>query len=164
MREVLLAEFDHEVASTLRVLAAVPTTQFAWTPQDGMRSFAALAAHLTQVLGWGATILDETTADISVAAAVAPASVATPADAVRAFRDEAARVRTRLDRSDGELLVSWTLTDAEELLFQMPRAAAFRSFVLSHLVHHRGQLTVYLRLVGGNVPPVYGPTGDARRQ
>jgi uncharacterized damage-inducible protein DinB len=79
------------------------------------------------------------------------------------FTEESARARTLLDRSDAELAAPWSLLQGGHELFSIPRSAAFRTFVLGHVVHHRGQLSVYLRLNDIVVPPIYGPSADSGR-
>ena len=76
------------------------------------------------------------------------------------FEKSTAAARKQLDRSDAELMAFWTLKRDGHEVFTMPRTAAFRSFVLNHLIHHRGQLSVYLRLNDIPVPPIYGPSAD----
>src|SRR5262249_47760283 len=80
---------------------------------------------------------------------------------VLAFFDEnVRRTRASLDKTDAELAARWTLTRGTQEIFSMPKVAAFRTFVLYHMVHHRGQLSVYLRLNDVAVPPIYGPSAD----
>ena len=80
-----------------------------------------------------------------------------------AFRDAARQARAHISRSDAELNATWSLMRGDAEVFSLPKSAAFRSFVLSHLVHHRGQLSVYLRLNEIAVPPIYGPTADSKK-
>ena len=82
------------------------------------------------------------------------------ADILSAFDDSTKRARGWMDKTDAELLARWTLYRGPQEIFSMPRIAAFRSFVLNHLIHHRGQLSVYLRLNDIPVPPIYGPSAD----
>jgi uncharacterized damage-inducible protein DinB len=77
-----------------------------------------------------------------------------------AFGENTQKTRDRMDRTDAEYLERWTLKRADQELFSMPRVAAFRTFLMYHLVHHRGQLSVYLRLNDIPVPAIYGPTAD----
>lgn len=158
LRERLLADYDHEIASTRRLLACVPADRLAWTPQAGCRTLAALAAHITHVVSWADAILADSSFDL--AAAPAAPDPLTSCDAVVALFDAtASRTRAALDRSDGELKALWCLKRDGSELFAMPREAAFRAFVLHHMIHHRGQLSICLRLAGVAVPAIYGPTG-----
>ena len=159
-REGLLAEFDHEMAATRRLLTCIPENRLAWRPHDRSRSIAALAAHITEVTRWSEPILDFARFDLVNAPAAAAADPATLAELLSAFAESSSRARTRLERSDAELNAMWSLLQGGQELFSLPRAAAFRTFVLAHVVHHRGQLSVYLRLNDIPVPAIYGPTAD----
>jgi uncharacterized damage-inducible protein DinB len=94
-------------------------------------------------------------------APAAPADPTTVEELLREFTESTARARALMLRADGELDAMWQLRHNGQELFSLPRAAAFRTFVLGHVVHHRGQLSVYLRLNDIAVPPIYGPTADA---
>ena len=159
-REGLLAEFDHEMAATRRLLACVPENRLAWRPHDRSRSIAALAAHIMEITGWSGAILDFERFDLDDAPAAAATEPVTLAELLSAFAESTSRARTRLERTDGELDAMWSLFQGGQEIFTLPRAAAFRTFVLAHVVHHRGQLSVYLRLNDIPVPAIYGPTAD----
>jgi uncharacterized damage-inducible protein DinB len=161
IREGLLAEFDHEMAATTRLLTCIPEGRLPWRPHDRSRSIAALVAHITQITGWSEPILDRLRFDLDEAAATVVAEPATLADMLSAFAESSRCARKRLERSDGELNAMWSLLQGGQEIFSLPRAAAFRTFVLAHVVHHRGQLSVYLRLNDIAVPPIYGPTADS---
>lgn len=162
IREALLAEFDHEVAATRRLLACLPDDRLAWRPHERSRSLGALAAHVAQIPGWAMHILEVTRVDIAEALE-ADTEPTCRAEIVRQFDEATTRTRRALDRTDAELNAPWSLERGGQELFSMPRAAAFRTFVLGHVVHHRGQLTVYLRLNDIPVPALYGPTADFGR-
>lgn len=163
IRDGLLAEFDHEMASTRRVLACVPADKLGWLPHPRSRTFGALAAHISAITFWSAHILEREAFDLDDAAPVAEAPAASMPAVLQQFTDGVALGRRLLDRSEAELQAMWALRQAGQPLFAMPRAAAFRTFVLGHVVHHRGQLSVYLRLNDIPVPPIYGPSADSWR-
>lgn len=159
-REVLLAEFDHEVAATRRILRCLPDDRLGWQPHARSRTLAALAWHIVEIASWSPLILGREGFDL----AEAPGGAEVPSSSaliLARFDEVAARARQALDRSEAELHAPWRLQREGQDLFSMPRAAAFRAFVLGHVVHHRGQLTVYLRLNDVPLPPVYGPTADS---
>lgn len=162
LRERLLADYDHEMASTRRLLGCVPEDRLAWTPHERSRTLGALATHLTDIVTWALPILTDAAFDLEQAPMPPP-----PLRSVRAilssFDEATARTRSAMDRSDAEYNALWCLKRGGAELFAMPRESAFRAFVLHHLIHHRGQLTVYLRLANVIVPPTYGPTADATR-
>jgi uncharacterized damage-inducible protein DinB len=160
IRDGLLAEFDHEVAVTRRVLRSVPDDRLSWKPHERSRSIGQLAAHMIEIAGWTPHILDVPLFDLELAPMPAPEPVSMTSLLAR-FDEDVVRARGLLDRTDGELAVVWSLVRGGTELFSMPRSAAFRTFVVAHLVHHRGQLSVYLRLNDIAVPPIYGPTADS---
>ena len=162
-REVLLAEFDHEVAATRRLLSLIPASAMEWRPHAQSRSFGELSAHVTEILSWSKAILDLETFDLADADLVL-GQPAWQGSAVERFAAAAADARHHLDKSDGELTALWTCRQDGREVFAVPRAAAFRTFVLAHVVHHRGQLSVYLRLNDIAVPPIYGPTATSVRR
>jgi uncharacterized damage-inducible protein DinB len=160
IRDGLLAEFDHEVAATRRLLRSVPDDRRSWKPHERSRSIGQLIAHMIEITGWTPHILDALRFDLDQAPIPAPEAGSMSALLAR-FDEDAVRARGLLDRTDGELAAVWSLLRGGTELFSMPRSAAFRTFVLAHLVHHRGQLSVYLRLNDIAVPPIYGPTADS---
>ena len=159
LSDMLLPEFEHEMANTRRTLERVPEDKFDWQPHAKSTSLGGLATHLGNIPVWGGTILNEASFDL----AAAPPNLEPKASRrdILAFFDESTKTtRGAMDKSDPEYLQVWTLKRAGQEMFSMPRLAAFRTFVLYHLVHHRGQLSVYLRLNDVPVPPIYGPTAD----
>jgi uncharacterized damage-inducible protein DinB len=158
-RDALLTEFDHEVGATRRVLERLPDDRLAWKPHARSWSMGGLATHLGNLPRWADAILNGTSFDL----ADAPPRLAertSRADILAAFDEAAASARTWLDKTDAELAAPWKLTRNGQEVFVVPRLAAFRSFVLNHLIHHRGQLTVYLRLNDVPVPAIYGASAD----
>ena len=159
IKDGLLAEYDHEVATTRRMLERVPDDRIDWKPHERSRSLGELATHLGDIPGWGEVILGAGSFDL----ANLPRDVerrASRASVLDHFDGSVSRTRAVMDRPDAEYLARWTLERGGHEMFSMPRLAAFRSFVLGHLIHHRGQFSVYLRLNGVAVPPVYGPSAD----
>jgi uncharacterized damage-inducible protein DinB len=122
-------------------------------------SLGGLATHLANIPYWGDVILNHSSIDLSTM----PPNLAekTSRAAVLAdFDDKVRKTRAFLDRTDAELVSPWTLKRGGQEIFTAPRVAAFRSFVLHHIIHHRGQLSVYLRLNDVPVPAIYGPSAD----
>ena len=159
LKDGLLAEFDHEMGTTRRLFERLPDDRLSWKPHDKSMSLGGLATHLSHLPEWGAAILNDASFDL----AEAPPSLAekrSRAEILSHFDQTVRATRGLLDKTDAELAAPWTLKRAGQQLFSMPRAAAFRTFVLYHSVHHRGQLSVYLRLNNVPVPAIYGPTAD----
>jgi uncharacterized damage-inducible protein DinB len=159
--ELLLPEFDQEMVSTRKVLERVPDGAFAWKPHDKSFSMGNLASHISNMLGWTVDTMTKTEFDLSTV---------TPAEMNRAARDRAellgwfdtgvVNARAAMQKPDAEYMVPWTLRNGAQVFFTMPRYNCIRSFCLNHVVHHRAQLGVYLRLNNIAVPGVYGPSAD----
>lgn len=159
IKDGLLAEFDHEMATTRKLLERMPDGKLAWKPHEKSMSLGGLATHLANIPNWAGTILNDASFDL----AGAPASLqerTSRADILAAFDQAATQTRAAMHKSDPEYLAMWALKRGGQEMFAMPRVAAFRTFVLYHIVHHRGQLSVYLRLNDVPLPPIYGPTAD----
>jgi uncharacterized damage-inducible protein DinB len=162
IRESLLPDFDQEMAATRRVLERVPEASLAWRPHEKSFSLAGLATHIANIPYWGEAILKRDAYDIAESGPPKPEQTSLT-DALRVFDAHVASVRRRLvECSDGELHAAWELRKGAQVLMVMPRLTALRRFLLHHIIHHRGQLTVYLRLQNVALPPIYGPTADER--
>jgi uncharacterized damage-inducible protein DinB len=159
LKDAILAEYDHEMAATRKVLERIPGDRLTWKPHDKSRTLGALGLHVASLPNWGELILERFSVDLVNAPPVGgePESKA----AILSRFDEArARTRRLLDKTDAELAAMWSLRREGQEMFSLPKSAAFRTFVLSHIVHHRGQLSVYLRLNDVAVPALYGPSAD----
>jgi len=159
IKDGLLAEYDHEMGTTRKLLERVPDDKLAWQPHAKSMSLAGLATHLTNLPNWGATILNDLSFDLAEAPPVLQPK-RSRAEILDAFDAAAKQTRAALDKTDAELMAPWSLRRSGHEVFTMPRVAAFRTFVLYHVVHHRGQLSVYLRLNDVPVPAIYGPSAD----
>ena len=157
--DALLPEFDHEMASTRKVLERVPGDRLDWKPHPKSYSIGALAAHVANLPRWGAETL--TRAELDVGDGPPPAPPASVGELLAAFDGSVAAARAALvGRTDAELAAMWSLRSHGKTIFSMPKSSVLRAFVLSHLIHHRAQLTVYLRLLDIPVPSLYGPSAD----
>ena len=160
--DALLPEFDHEMATTRRLLERVPDSRFAWKPHAKSMSLGELSTHLAHIPFWCTATLRATSLDLATIADEARPKVPASRELLlKTFDDKFGTARELLAKStDAELLVPWTLKNGDQEFFTMPRVMALRSFVMNHSIHHRGQLSVYLRLNDVPVPPIYGPTAD----
>ncbi|MDE3155961.1 MAG: DinB family protein [Acidobacteriota bacterium] len=162
IKDALLPEFDHEMGTTRRVLERVPDEKFGWKPHPKSMSMGDLAIHLADMAHWTDAIMNQTEFDV----ATAPPSDAAARPKTRAAMLDRFDAATRAARAilaaktDAEYLANWTLKSKGQTVFSMPRAATLRSFVMNHNIHHRGQLSVYLRLNDIAVPSIYGPSAD----
>jgi uncharacterized damage-inducible protein DinB len=161
LKQAILAEFDAEVAVTRRVLDRLPDQALAWKPHERSMSLGGLAAHLAQIPHWGTSILQRDGYDMPADARAPADSVATKADVIETFERHTTEVRRVLvGLTEAELYAPWSLTSGGDVVMSLPKISALRRFLLNHLVHHRGQLTVYLRMHNVPLPPLYGPTAD----
>lgn len=161
-REALRADVDFETMLARRVLTRAPDASLAWRPHPRSLSLGALAWHLTEVVHWGAQMLDADHYDLARASGDHPeAVVGTTGDVLDRFDRRVDEWREAFACSSAAALQQmWTLRRGDAIVFAVPRLTALRYLLLHHLVHHRGQLTVYLRLLDVPVPPLYGPSAD----
>ena len=159
LSESLLPEYDHEMATTRKVLERVPDEHLAWKPHEKSFSMQELATHLASIPGWVGVTVEADGLDLSE-----PMEQPTAGDRVAtlaAFDEGVAAGRAVLaSASDEQLMGMWTFRTGDEVHFTAPKVAVVRSFVMNHLIHHRGQLTVYLRQKDVPLPSVYGPSAD----
>jgi len=163
MRDVLLSEFDQEMATTQRVLAAVPEAQTSFRPHEKSWTLGELSLHVVNVMTWLPMTMSTTELDLAPPGGPKWKSPVfeSAAATLRLFESVRQDARSALAvASDQDLAVRWTLLVAARPLFTRPRVECLRTFVMNHHIHHRGQLTVYLRASGAKVPSVYGPTAD----
>jgi uncharacterized damage-inducible protein DinB len=157
--DALLPEFDHEMAVTRKLLERVPDHRMDWKPHDKSMSLGQLAQHVATLPNWGRVTLNENELDLSSQPPADP--IRRRADLLSTFDRLVGETRTALTgKTDAELMGPWALKKDGHTVFSMPKASVWRSFVISHLVHHRGQLSVYLRLNDVPVPSMYGPSAD----
>lgn len=155
--EALIPEFDQEMATTRRLLERVPSEQGTWKPHP--KSFS--LGHLTQLVatmpGWITMTIRDTALDLSKGGGYSYQTTDALLEQFDRSVKEAREVLASV--TDEDLTVPWSLTMGEKVLFTLPRGVVVRS-TINHLIHHRGQLSVYLRLVEVPLPSIYGPTAD----
>jgi uncharacterized damage-inducible protein DinB len=157
--DALLPEFDREMTITRKLLERVPEDKFAWKPHTKSMSFVELATHLATLPSWGAVTLNQS--EIDMDGQNTNTAATSRADLLARFDKNVSETRSALTgKSDAEMMAPWSLKQNGQKLFTMPKTTVWRGFVLNHLVHHRGQLSVYLRLNDVPVPSMYGPSAD----
>jgi uncharacterized damage-inducible protein DinB len=160
----LLPEFDHEMATTRSLLERVPEASGAWKPHPKSTSLGDLASHMVSLSGWASAILTLPELDLSPpdGSGFSNPTFATNAALLQQFDENVRGARASIAAtSDEDMMVDWSLKYAGNTLFSMPRIAVLRSFMMNHVIHHRGQLSVYLRLNEVPLPSIYGPTADS---
>jgi uncharacterized damage-inducible protein DinB len=159
--QMLLPEFDQEMANTRKMLERVPDGKFDYKPHEKSMSLGRLAGHTAEMASWVSGTLKFERMDFT--GEEKPFSPATRQEILDAFDKNVVDAREALSKaSDEDLMKVWTLTYKGQQIFAMPRAAVLRTMVISHLIHHRSQLGVYLRLNNIEIPGMYGPSADEK--
>jgi uncharacterized damage-inducible protein DinB len=161
--DALLPEFDMEMANTRKTLERVPDDRFDWKPHEKSTAMGGLATHIANLPTWPVHIITRENLDIHPAGGEplrAPLQPSTEALLETFDRNVAAAREAIAGASDEHLMQPWTLLKGGNTVFAIPRVAALRSFVMNHIIHHRAQLGVYLRLNDIAVPSIYGPSAD----
>jgi uncharacterized damage-inducible protein DinB len=163
IRDGILSEFDHEMSTTRRALERVPEDKVDWKPHDTSMPMGRLAGHIAEMVGFGAMTFDGDSFDFRPegGAPRQPMVMKSRTQLLDVFDKNAAAARDKISKaSDEDLMRTWTLLSGGKTIFSMPRIAVLRGMILNHVIHHRGQLSVYLRMNKVPVPSIYGPSGD----
>lgn len=159
IQQLAFGDLDSELNNTRKVLERVPEDKLTWKPHAKSMSLGELAFHIAG-LGWFFEVgVRENGYDM--AGWKKPADPTTTAQIVQRFDETAADARKALSELKAESLAEpWSLKAGDQVYFTLPRAAVLRTFALSHIIHHRAQLVVYLRLLDVPIPGLYGPSAD----
>ena len=163
LSDALLPEFDMEMANTRKTLERVPDDRFDWKPHEKSTAMGGLATHLANLPSWCVHIVERENLDIHPVGGEplrAPLQPSTEALVENFDRNVAAARAAIAGASDEHMLEKWSLLKGGNTVIALPRIAFLRSFVISHIIHHRAQLGVYLRLNDVAVPSIYGPSAD----
>jgi uncharacterized damage-inducible protein DinB len=160
--QALLPEFDQEMGNTRRTLERVPNEKWEWRPHPKSSTMGWLAGHLSNIPTWVNHGIELDKLDIAPEGKpLRGAPIASRERALEMFDRNVAAARAAIAAaSDEHLGKGWTLISNGRPIFTLPRAAVLRSFVMNHMIHHRAQLGVYLRLNDIPVPATYGPSAD----
>ena len=154
----MLAELEQEAGTTRRVLGLVRDEHLDWRPHPRARTLGQLALHVAQIWGGVAALAAQPEPQAPTFADPDPASAA---DLIPALDASIARAKELLGgMDDATVMATWRLKAGDREIFAIPRIAFLRSVLLNHAYHHRGQLTVYLRMLGEPIPSIYGPSAD----
>ena len=166
LRDSLIPEFDHEMATTRKTLERVPEDKTGWKPHDSSMPMGRLAGHIAEMIGFAATTFQGESFDFAPPGGtpMQPTTMTSRKQLLDIFDRNVAATRAALSRaSDDELEKTWTLLNGGKTFFSMPRIQVLRGMILNHVIHHRGQLSVYLRMNQVPIPSIYGPSGDEGR-
>ncbi|MBI3404064.1 MAG: DinB family protein [Acidobacteria bacterium] len=159
----MLSEFDMEMASTRKVLERVPEGKFDWKPHTKSGTMIWLAGHVANLPSWVNITFDQDTLDIEPGGVrpAPPTAPKTNAELVAMFdKNQAAARKALAEVKDDLLMKPWSLLKNGQTLLTVPRIGVLRGFIMNHMIHHRAQLCVYLRLNDVPVPGMYGPSAD----
>jgi uncharacterized damage-inducible protein DinB len=159
----ILPEFDHEMASTRKVLERVPDDKLDWRAHPKSNTIGWNANHLAELPGWSVSIVTQPGYDFAPVGGQPYQSptLTSRREILELFDRNVTEARQAIAALQDESLNDpWTLRGGERVIFTMPRSAVLRSFLMNHMIHHRAILTVYLRLNDIPVPALYGPSGD----
>jgi uncharacterized damage-inducible protein DinB len=163
LSETLLLEFDAEMASTRRTLERIPEDKLTWKPHEKSMLLGRLAGHLAELPGFGVNALTTDKFDFAASrpADFKPLVAQSQKQVLEIFDKKVAEARAAIAAtSDEEWAKNWTLSMGERKIFSGTRQSAVRRMLMNHIIHHRAQLGVYLRLTGVQVPSIYGPSSD----
>lgn len=163
IKDGLLGQFAEEMAGTRKVLERVPEDKFGWKPRPKSGTMIWLAGHVAHLAGWGAFTLQSEELDIMPGGKrmEPPPPPKNRQELLDLFEKGKNETRKALEAAnDEDFMKPWSLLNNGKNIFTMPKVAVMRGVVISHLIHHRGQLTVYLRLNDVPVPALYGPSAD----
>lgn len=163
--QMLLPEFDQEAANTRKCLERLPEDKFGYKPHEKSGTLGWLADHVSGMFGWAKETFTLTELDLAPEGKpwTPPPPPKTTAELLAQFDKNVAAGRAALAAaSDEDMGVMWSLKMNGQTIFQMPRIACYRSMVMNHAIHHRAQLTVYMRLNEISVPGLYGPSADEK--
>ena len=159
--QTLLPEFEEEMKNTRKLLECIPDGKLATQQHPSSIMLAQLATHVAQVPGWTKHLLDEEMLDLSPD--MKPFVAASRAELLAIFDRGVVEARSRIRAASDEYWqTTWTFKIGGDTVFSMPRAAVMRSTIMNHLIHHRAQLGLYLRLDDVSIPGMYGPSADEK--
>lgn len=163
LKDALIAEMKHESSMTRKMLEKVPLDKKDWKPHEKSMTLGRLASHVAEITHWTSDIIHIDDFDFTKNYNFNPQNASSPEELIEIFQ-------TNLDKAISDLSVmndqdfdkTWTVRRGEQVMFQTPKKVALRGWAYNHLIHHRGQLSVYLRLLDVPVPGMYGPSADEK--
>lgn len=157
----LTNEYTHECAGTRKLLERIPLDKGDWKPHEKSMSLHNLAVHVADIPNWVPVSIEQDELDFAKVP-YQPKKATTTEELLKIHDDAVAAALKSIANTNADVLKNqqWTMRNGDTIYFTMPKIAVLRSFSFNHLYHHRGQLTVYLRLLGVPVPGMYGPTAD----
>ncbi len=158
--QTAFADLDHEFANTRRMLERIPADHLDYTPHPKSWPLRKLAAHLTDFGGWGSYTIQHPVLDFATPQPPRP-PMNSAEDFLKAFDEGVAGFKAAMPgTTDEQMMETWTMKNGDAVIMSMPKLAVLRGMVISHMIHHRAQLTLYYRMLDIPVPGLYGPSAD----
>lgn len=160
IKETALFDLEEELNATRRLLERLPDGRFDWRPHEKSWTLGEMATHIASLPWWMLTSIDEDEFDLGGGAG-SPETRSDSESVLELFDAEATALRASFAAATDETMNEpWQLRHGETVIMEQPKSVVLRRWGISHLIHHRAQLTVYLRLLDVPLPPIYGPTAD----
>jgi len=162
LRDALLAELTQEMKVTRRTLERLPDDKLGWRPHERSWTLGELATHLATIPHWAMVAVERDSFDVATGQEEGKREPpGTTAEILALFDANLTAAEGALQAVDeAKMGDPWSLENGGEVVFTVPRGAVLRNMILNHAIHHRGQLTVYMRLLDVPVPAIYGPSAD----
>ena len=163
IKDAFIAELKYETGLTKKMLERVPLEKKDWKPHEKSMTLGRLATHVAEITNWISNIINIDDFDFVKDFNFTPVTAASQEELLQIFQTNLDRAINDLSKmNDDDLNKSWTVRRGEQMMYNTPNKVAIRSWAINHLIHHRGQLSVYLRLLDVPVPGMYGPSADER--
>lgn len=164
LKESIIAELKHEAESTRKLLERVPSDKFDWKPHEKSMSLKSLATHIANLSRFAGIIASTPYLDFAEGGLIKP-EINNTSDLIHELQTG---IQTSIEAlqsvTDEDLKQNWALKNKGHVIFELPKAVAIRNVGMNHIYHHRGQLSVYLRLLDVKIPGMYGPSNDEMAQ
>ncbi len=159
LKDAFIAELKHESSLTKKMLERVPLDKADWKPHERSMTLGRLAVHVAEIPHWISDIINIDEFDFQQH--YKPSQAASTEELLKLLDDKMNTAIADLEKmTDADLMKIWVVKQGDKVFFNLPKVVAIRGWAFSHQVHHRGQLSVYLRLLDVPVPGMYGPTAD----
>lgn len=161
IKKALLIELEREKENTKRVISRLPDHQFGYKPHEKSMTLGALANHIVELHNWVDFVINKDVFDFHID--YKPSALTTTEELLKVLDEGFEKNKAVIEEMDEQVVFeNWSLHAGDHVIASMPKTAALRFIVTNHLIHHRGQLTVYMRLLDIPVPGIYGPSADDR--
>jgi uncharacterized damage-inducible protein DinB len=159
--QALLPEFDYEMATTRKMIERFPEDKVEWRPHETCMTLGRLAGHMSELAGWVVPTVNQD--ELVLDPSYEPNVMKSRAETLKQFDENVKASRAAIaGASDETLMKPWSLVAGGKTVMTMPKVAVLRSFVMNHMIHHRGQLAAFYRIAGVQIPSIYGPSKDEK--